>query len=82
MSTVILWLAVGIGTLCSVLAPQLAAFNNRLVQNMPDGIRQFYQGTFSMGHSFDSSFWIGWNRIGGAVVAGIGTAGLIVRFLR
>ncbi len=68
-------------SLCGILfvlfSPQLAAFNSRLINKMPDRMRSVYQ-TASMGHPYDSEFWVRYNRIGGAVVIGLGCVVMLI----
>ena len=67
-----------IGMCCCIFASKLAAFNNALVLAMPGWLREFYQRTISMGHPFDSSFWVQWNRIGGGIAAVVGVIGMVL----
>lgn len=60
------------GMLVFIFARKLAAFNDKVVRSFPESIRNFYQNTASMGHPYDSDFWIKYNQIGGIIVAAVG----------
>ena len=66
------------GMLILIFARQLSSFNNKLVNSFPDPIRAFYQNTASMGHPYDSDFWIRYNRIGGIILAAVGAIATVV----
>jgi hypothetical protein len=73
---------IALGSLVAIFAQQIGDFNvgyNAWVTaRLPIAARRLY-GYLRFGHSYNSAFWVGWNRIGGLIMALVAVAGLYLR---